>query len=270
MSQKKTSPKTSLIISTYNNCKVLKLCLNSLLHQSQQPNEIVIADDGSREETRLAIIEFAKISPVPVIHVWHEDIGFRKTIILNKAIAKCSNEYIIQIDGDILLHKDFIKDHIRFAKIGTFICGSRVKIKTDLTKKILNAKKNDIPNWWNRGLADPLNGIRCSILTPLLQRWHRSNKLYVRGCNMAFWKKDCMQINGYNEDIIGWGSEDCEFACRLHHIGIIKRFLKFAAIAYHLEHLKYSKAYLNLNDSITQETIAQRKTWCERGISQYI
>lgn len=105
MNNSKHPIKTSLLISTYNWCEALNLCLNSVLRQSQQPDEIVIADDGSREDTKLLIADFSKKSPVPIIHVWHEDIGFRKTIILNKAIAKCSSDYIIQIDGDLILHK---------------------------------------------------------------------------------------------------------------------------------------------------------------------
>lgn len=87
MNNLKRQIKTSLLISTYNWCEALSLCLNSVLQQSQQPDEIVIADDGSREDTKLVIDNFSQKSSVPVIHVWHEDIGFRKTIILNKAIA---------------------------------------------------------------------------------------------------------------------------------------------------------------------------------------
>lgn len=121
MNNSKHQIKTSLLISTYNWCEALNLCLNSVLQQSQQPDEIVIADDGSREDTKLIITEFSKKSSTPVIHVWHEDIGFRKTIILNKAIAKCSADYIIQIDGDLILHKHFIKDHIRFARANMFV-----------------------------------------------------------------------------------------------------------------------------------------------------
>lgn len=269
MNNSKHQIKTSLLISTYNWCEALNLCLNSVLQQSQQPDEIVIADDGSREDTKLIITEFSKKSSTPVIHVWHEDIGFRKTIILNKAIAKCSADYIIQIDGDLILHKHFIKDHIRFARANMFVCGSRVKIKTNLTKEILKTRNINIPKW-DKGLKSPINGLRYPLLSPLLQHWHRNDYLYARGCNMAFWKNDCIRINGYNEAMLGWGREDSEFACRLSNAGTTKRFLKFSAIAYHLDHKKCSDANFNINDEITQEVITKKKIWCDLGISQYL
>lgn len=260
---------TSLIVSTYNWCEALQLCLNSILRQSQQPDEIVIADDGSKEETRKLISEFAKKAPIPVIHVWHEDIGFRKTIILNKAMAKCSGDYIIQVDGDLILHKHFIKDHTHFAKPNTFICGSRVKIKTILTKQILETKDINVPKW-NKGLKNPINGLHCVYLSPLLQYWHQNDFLYARGCNMAFWKKDSIRINGYNEEMVGWGREDSEFACRLANSGVSKRFLKFAGIVFHLDHKKCSNSNVGINNEITQQTNSEKRIWCNKGISQYL
>ena len=134
---------TSLIISTYNRSDALELCVKSVLRQSLLPDEIIIADDGSKEDTGELIHQLAASSEVPIIHVWHEDLGFRLASIRNKAIAKASKEYIIQIDGDIVLHKDFVKDHVHFAKKGSFVTGSRVLIREGLTKKML-AERNCI------------------------------------------------------------------------------------------------------------------------------
>lgn len=70
-------PTVSLIVTTYNWEKALNLYLNSVLRQSVLPDEILVADDGSKEPTRLTVEAFARISPVPVRHIWHEDDGFR-------------------------------------------------------------------------------------------------------------------------------------------------------------------------------------------------
>ena len=105
---------TSLIISTYNRSDALELCVKSVLRQSLLPDEIIIADDGSKEETGELIHQLATTSVVPIIHVWHEDLGFRLATIRNKAIVKATKEYIIQIDGDIVLHKDFVKKKLRY------------------------------------------------------------------------------------------------------------------------------------------------------------
>ena len=124
--QNSNKPTVSLLVSTYNWKEALALCLRSAFSQTVKPDEIVIADDGSREDTRELIENMKKKTDIPVVHVWHEDKGFRKTNILNKAIKKISSEYIIQIDGDIVMDKNFISDHLELVEEGYFVCGSRL------------------------------------------------------------------------------------------------------------------------------------------------
>ena len=110
----------SLIISTYNNPEYLYLTLKSVMNQRRLPDEILIADDGSGEATRTLVEEMAAESFVPLRHIWHEDEGFRLGAIRNKAIAEAKGEYIIQIDGDIVLHPPFVADHVKMAREGWF------------------------------------------------------------------------------------------------------------------------------------------------------
>lgn len=127
--------KTTLLITTYNWPKALELVLYSVLHQHVMPDEVVIADDGSTEETKKLIDRYAVKMPVPVIWVWQEDKGFRRTSILNKAIAKATGDYIIQVDGDVVLSSHFVEDHIEMAQKGCFVCGSRVLLSAQISKK---------------------------------------------------------------------------------------------------------------------------------------
>lgn len=259
----------SLIISTYNFPQALDLCLQSVLRQSVLPDEILIADDGSGEETRKIVQEFQKKSPVPVIHIWHEDKGFRLTVIRNKAIVKARMEYIIQIDGDIILNRHFIKDHKRFARKKTFVSGSRLNIQEELSRKLL-AEQSIKVSILNKGIHNRINGVRCTLLTWLLQNYHQTDLLYVRGCNMGFWKTDLLSVNGYDEDMIGWGREDSEIACRLINAGIRKRIIKNAGVVFHLYHAGNSRSQFNLNNQILQKTIDEKRTWCLKGASQYL
>lgn len=259
----------SLIISTYNSPKALALCLKSVLQQSTLPDEVLIADDGSGEETYKIIQSFQKTSLVPMIHVWHEDNGFRLTVIRNKAIAQAHMDYIIQIDGDVILQRHFIKDHKRFARKNSFVSGSRLNIQPELSKKLIDTQSIQV-SIRNKGVYNRFNGIRCGLLTWLLQNSYQKNYAYVRGCNMAFWKKDLLKVNGYNENMIGWGREDSEIACRLIYAGIRKRFIKNAGVAFHLYHPENTKTQLNINDEILHQTITKRSTWCSKGIDQYL
>lgn len=115
--------KVTLLIITYNWPEALRMVLESAMHQSKMPDEIVIGDDGSTAETKQLIDSYAKSSPVPVVHVWQEDKGFRRTVILNKAIAKATGDYIIQVDGDVILDSHFVADHLEVAQEGCFVCG---------------------------------------------------------------------------------------------------------------------------------------------------
>ena len=240
--------KTSLIIATYNWPEALRLCLKSALNQSVLPNEIIIADDGSQQPTRDLINLFKQESPIPIIHVWQPDNGFRLAQIRNKAIIQSCNEYIIQIDGDIILHKDFIKDHIRFAKKGSFVSGSRVIIKENLSKQLLLSQTFNI-SIFTKGTDHKLNGIHIPCLSFLQEKYRNDDILYVRGCNMAFWRKDLLNVNGYNEEMTGWGREDNELATRLINSGIKKRILKFGGIIFHIHHSTRSRSNVNeLND----------------------
>ena len=258
---------TSLIISTYNRSDALELCVQSALHQSILPNEIIIADDGSKENTKDLVLQLAASSKTPIIHVWHEDLGFRLAGIRNKAITKASYEYIIQIDGDIILHKDFIKDHIHFARKGSFVSGSRVLIREELTKQLLAEKRYSI-SIYDKGTKNKINGAHFPWLSPLLQHYRQWDISYSRGCNMAFWKEDLLNVNGYNEAITGWGSEDHELVCRLINNGVRKRTIKFAGIVFHLHHELHGTDNLHNNRNVLKETKTEKLTWCKKGIIQ--
>lgn len=259
----------SVIIPTYNWPEALNLCLQSVLAQTILPDEIIIADDGSKQDTRDLINFVSKKSTVPIIHVWQEDDGFRLAQVRNKAIVRCSKEYIIQIDGDVILHKDFIKDHIRFAQKGSFVSGSRVIIKKELAERLISSQKINV-SIFTKGTGSKLNGIHLPVLSHLQENYKRNDILYVRGCNMAFWKDDLIQVNGYNEEMTGWGREDNELAVRLINLGIQKRIIKFAGIVFHIYHAVRPRTNLNKNDEILKYSIENKLIRSPKGLSQYI
>lgn len=261
-------PQATLIISTYNRPPVLALCLESILRQSILPNEVIIGDDGSKEETRAVIEKYQDQFPVPLIHIWQEDKGFRVAKARNKCIATAKYEYIIQIDGDLILHPDFIKDHLLFAKQGYYIKGGRVNISLKLTEKLCSSLTYFKPDFFTRGISRRANSIRCIPLARFL-----ANKRKTRpglGCNMSYWKEDAIAINGYDEFFIGWGGEDYDFAMRLKHLGKHKLSLKFAAIGFHLWHNDLHMANKDKNFNYYYDKVEAKAIRCEQGIEQYL
>ena len=131
---------SALLISTYNWTESLDLVLRSVIDQTQLPNEILIADDGSCNETQHLIAVYQQQLFIPLKHIWQEDKGFRKSKILNKVIAASTADYIIQVDGDCILHPKFIEDHIKNVEKGIYLYGSRVNILPNFVTTVIENK----------------------------------------------------------------------------------------------------------------------------------
>ncbi|MEZ4853426.1 glycosyltransferase family 2 protein [Flavobacterium sp.] len=265
---KQVLPKCSLVTPTYNWPNALELLLLSILNQSVLPNEVIIADDGSKEETTQLVQKFQKKFPVPLIHIWHEDNGNQKPKIMNKAIARAKYEYIIEIDGDIIMHKDFVKDHLHFAKKGFYLFGSRVNIQKSILPQIFNEKKITF-GLFSKGIKKRLRTVRMPFFM-LFEKPHTSISKKLRGCNMSFWKADFIKVNGFNEGLVGWGVDDSEMIQRLHNIGIWGKRLKHVGIAYHIYHKEQDKSHISLNNAIEDEVRENKIVYIEKGINQYL
>ncbi|WP_027376751.1 glycosyltransferase family 2 protein [Kaistella palustris] len=264
--------KTSLLISTYNWPEALDICLKSVMEQTVLPAEILVADDGSGESTAKIVEKYQKISPVPLLHIWHEDNGFELAKIRNKAIAKASGAYIIQIDGDLILHPYFIKDHIDFAKENSFVRASRIYIDEKLSAEKL--KNLDISvNPFSRGIANFFSSFRIPFLWKKFESNYKisgDERWEIHGCNMAYWRSDAIEVNGYNEDFKGWGPEDKEFVARLLNAGKEKRFLKLGGLVFHIFHPVNAKENLKKNEEIFALAKENGVKYCENGVSQYL
>ena len=258
----------SLIICTYNWPEALSLVLSSVADQSILPNEIIIADDGSGESTAKVIEELSNKISIPIIHSWQEDDGCRIPHSRNRAIAKSNYEYIIVIDGDTVLHKDFIKDHKRFAQDGLYIQGSRVLLQSEFTSSLIKKNFFKKPSFYLEHAKNKINMLRLPFLTKLMSYFKNQNINRIRGCNFSLFKEDIIKVNGFNEEITTWGREDSEFVQRLFNIGVRKQHLKFSGIQYHLYHKE--RIHNNINNNILQATIKNNTTWCSLGIDGYL
>ena len=256
--------KISLIITTFNWPESLLLVLESIRHQSLMPDEIIIADDGSNESTRKLISSFNKQFDLNILHSWQEDNGFRVAKSRNKAILKSSGAYIILIDGDMVLDPRFVKDHIGCSEPGYFIQGSRVLLSKKETQKALSEKNINF-SFFSSELKNRKNSIRSKILSLIFS--NKKNHLRgIKSCNMAFYREDCININGFNNDFEGWGREDSEFVVRMMNSGMKRKNIRFCAIQYHLWHDENNRESLKINNLMLEAAINKKLLWCENGI----
>ena len=263
----------SLIISTYNWPRALQKSIQSVAWQSRLPDEVIIADDGSSNDTAEMIQAIKKNFPVPLTHLWQDNIGRRKTRINNMAIARSSYDYLVFIDHDMILHPDFIKDHLSLSEKGFFLNGSRFLSDEISTKAFID--KADITPADLKTLSgkNSLNKIRSPFLMNFMAHRYRTKDKdtpEVRGCNMSFWRADLVAVNGYDEAYMEWGREDSNIAIRLFNNGVRKKSIKFGGIAYHLHHPEANKSDDPMNMQMLQASMAKKEKWAPVGLDQYL
>ena len=228
-----------VIISTYNNPRWLEKTLWGYLCQTRKPDEIIIADDGSTDDTRALINSFG--DRLPIKHVWHQDRGFQKSEILNKALVASTADYLIFTDQDCVPRADFIDVHYRNAKKGHFLSGGYFKLTMDISLALTQddiAAGRPFSAQWLLQHGQP----RTFKMTKLLNNWFSRLMNHItpakstwNGCNSSGWRSDLLAVNGFNEDM-HYGGQDRECGYRLENMGIKSIQMRYTAIVVHLDH----------------------------------
>ena len=265
--------KTSVIAITYNWPEALQRLLASLAAQTRLPDEVIVADDGSGEATRALVERMARDFPVPLRHVWQEDRGFRAARARNRGIAASRGDYVILLDGDMLLHPRFVAHHLTLAERGFFLQGGRIKATREETAKLLAGGKPVFAPW-SRADFHEFDGTKrlYAFRQPWLARWksRSRNGGRVMSCNMSFWRDDLLRVNGFDERMEGYGAEDRELVARLENAGLRRRALKWAALAVHLWHSSRAQPDVDdlslPNNRLFHATRTEGIVRCERGI----
>ncbi|MCU0760219.1 MAG: glycosyltransferase family 2 protein [Steroidobacteraceae bacterium] len=265
-----SAPRLSLAITTYERPDALEAVLRSALAQRDLPDEVLVADDGSGPATAECIERIARHAPRPIRHLRQPHLGFRLTRLRNLAIAAASGDYLVFVDGDMVLHPRFIGDHRGLARRGHYTQGVRIALDARASAALLaDPLRGPGP------LAPGLGGLRrlYALHAPLLQAVLRSAAnavIAIKGCNQGFWRADLLAANGFEEAIEGWGPEDKELCARLAHRGVRRQTLLFGGIAWHLEHPPASRAHRAANEQLLARTLAQRRTRAERGLDAHL
>jgi len=260
--------KISLIITTFNRPDALDLVIKSVENQTYKPHDVIIADDGSDDETKNLIKKIQESSSLNIIHSWHKNDGFRVARSRNQAVSLAKGDYLVLIDGDMVLDKYFLYDHLVNSEEKCFIQGSRVLLSEKLTRYFLETKmfKASI---FQSGLKNRKNILRSVLLSRVFSNITRKID-GIKTCNMSFYKDDFYAVNGFNNNFEGWGREDTEFCVRLINSGLYRKNLKFAAVQFHLWHKLVSRKSLRENDLILEKTIREKLTYCKSGVSEYV
>jgi glycosyltransferase involved in cell wall biosynthesis len=265
----KINPKISVIISTYKEPRWLNFCLESYKNQTLKDFEIIIADDGSDEETKTVVDQYR---PLVTEHVWHEDKGFRKTKILNKAIVVSKGDYLLFTDGDCIANSNLIETHYLKRRANSYLSGSYYKLDAQTSEKI---DRKLIKDLFNRETLKQL-GHRptyksIKFLAPLPVRTFldkiTTTKPTWNGHCSSGWKKNIEAVNGFNEQMV-YGGEDRELGERLIHNGVSPIQIRHQSCLIHLHHKQgyISEEGKQFNQKIRTNVRERKLKWTEFGI----
>jgi glycosyltransferase involved in cell wall biosynthesis len=263
----------ALIISIYNRIDYLKLVFAGLNRQTFRGFEVILADDGSNDESIKEIEFLSNTVEFPVLHLWQEDRGFRKNKILNRAILAVASDYLIFIDGDCVPHKEFIKEHFDQRKEKLCLTGRRVNLSERITKKLtpqiveegfLERKYFLLPDGLFGKSFDVEKGIY--FKNSFLREYFNKKRRGLLGCNFSIHKKDLLEINGFDERYeapsIG---EDTDVQFRLELNGVSIKSLNNIAIQYHLYHELQKRPQKNLD--LFEAVKTENSAFTQYGIS---
>jgi glycosyltransferase involved in cell wall biosynthesis len=266
----------AVIVSTYNSPRALEKALWGYAGQSSRKFELIVADDGSSDETRMVIERFAS-GAMPVHHVWHPDDGFRKCTILNRAIASTDAEYLIFSDGDCIPRRDFVATHLALREPGRFLSGGAVWLPRQVSQRIqledvIAGRSTDFQWLRANGLGRKLKDRLRLGTRPRLQRfWDRMTPTHptLNGNNFSAWRSDLLAANGFDERM-GYGGLDRELGERLENAGIRGKQVRHRAVCVHLYHERgYESAEMwRHNFAIRRETQELGRVATAQGIFQ--
>lgn len=271
--------RVSVIVPTYNRPSELKLCLLSLANQSQLPDEVLIADDGSGEETRQLINRFRDSPECSFVlkHVWQEDDGFRKPRILNETVRNATGEYLVFIDGDCLAHRYWLRNHLSNAEPKTILGGKRVDIGESLSAQLLRTNQL-ITTFGIRLLWDSVMGgtrkaeealvFKSMLIRRLAHRDYISND-GIWGCNFSIYKDLFYSINGCDEDFKDGSIEDNDLGIRVLNSGGKLKSVRNLANVFHLWHKSswnFTSEKFLYNKAILDKRISLKESRCLNGI----
>lgn len=232
----------SILVSTYRRPDYLDLVLHGYAVQTDRDFELVVADDGSGDETRRVIEHAATAHGLDLVHVWHEDRGFRKTAILNRAIVAASGDYLLFTDGDCVPRADLVATHRSLARDGRYVAGGYLKLPASVSERVdreavVSGRASDL-DWlrssgWRPGrralrLAGSLRlGALFDRVTPTPAHFHGNNASVSRLALEA--------VNGF-EGEMGYGGLDKALGYRLENLGVRGIQARHRAVAMHLHH----------------------------------
>jgi len=266
----------SVVVSTYDRPDFLERVLWGYAVQRDRDFELLVADDGSGPETAELVGRMRRETGLRLVHVWHEDRGFRKTEILNRAIVAAGGDYLLFSDGDCIPRADLIEVHRAHATPGRYLAGGYLKLPESVSRRItvddVRAGRVAELAWlrsmgWRPGrrsfrlTRSPLLARLFDRLTPTAAHFH--------GNNASVWRDALEAVNGF-EGEMGYGGLDKALGYRLENLGVRGIQMRHRAVCLHLHHDRPYRTPegLRRNREILHRIKREKLTRARRGLAE--
>jgi len=267
----------ALIITTYNRPDALCAVLEGCLAQTDSDFEILVADDGSSQETAELVQTFQTRTSVSLRHIWQEDIGFRAAAIRNRALAITQADYVIFIDGDCVPLPDFVVSHRKLSESGYFLSGNRLLLSQAFTLQVLR-ERTPIHLWkfkewlgaqWRGQINRLLPFIRLTRIS-IFRKVSPKRWKGAKTCNLSAFRKDLLNVNGLDESYTGWGLEDSDLVIRLIRSGVYNKSARFSSPVLHLWHKENDRSHMVENKARLESVLNATHVEALKGVDQYL
>lgn len=189
----------AVVVSTFERPGLLTRCLASLAAQRGVEGrfEVVVTDDGSQDETLRLLADAIRSLPYPLSFTTHTHNGFRLSRCRNQGVAASSAAYLLFTDGDCILPRDHLANHLNTRRAGRVIAGDCIRL--DEASLLCGDFPQHLPRrevWRFR-----LKGLRAK----LYEACRASMRPHLTGNNIGLGRSDYERVNGFDEQVYRLG-----------------------------------------------------------------
>lgn len=260
----RTQLEIAVIVTTYQRPQHLVRSLRSLALQKGVDGkfEVIIADDGSQDETASIVHESARTAKFPLKWITHPHEGFRVSLCRNDGVRASDAPYFLFTDSDCIFPPDHLQKHLEARRPGIVRAGECIRLGQDASERI---DVGAIDSGAYRSLAafrewQRLQAKRIKDAYYYLIR--HTSKPKLPGYNIGISREDLEAVNGFDEAFVGWGCEDDDIAFRLRRAGRRIASALGYTYAYHLWHPTDPSRPAKWNDGLN----VSRLQYCDRPI----
>lgn len=206
----------SVVICTRNRRAALERCVDSIVNQSRQPQEIIIVDDASGKKTKEVINKIANDCEIPTELIVNEK-RMGPPVSRNRGIKAAKGDIIAFLDDDCTADENWVAELSKYYEYEPIIgvggpvieLGRKVHSRTKPKKYMYISKSGNVVNNTRIGAEEDLEKLDVRPVN------------FFQGGNMSYKRDALIKLHGFDGSFKGNGyREETDLGIRSNRIGI--------------------------------------------------